>query len=177
MAHGAFLYRLGCFIYSFMSHACKLLLFLALTSAGLSACTTPLNGPERAKVFNAATAAYDAGNYKAALGQWSILAQQTDPAAMRNMGHLYRNGLGVAKNAETARQYYTKAARLGFAPAQMNLAMMYLSGTAAPNPPADKLAYDGNQGLFWLERAAAGGYGPAVEYLRLMKLRMTPHNP
>jgi len=158
-----------------MSHACKLLIFLSLTGAALSACTTPLNGLERAQVFNAATAAYDAGDYQTALGQWSILAEQTDPAAMRNIGHLYRNGLGVAKNAETARDYYTKAARLGFAPAQMNLAMMYFSGTPKGKISADRLAYDAKQGLFWLKRSAEGGYAPAIERLRRLEISLTPN--
>ena len=159
-----------------MSHACKLLIFLALTSVSLSACTAPLSSLERTQVFNAATAAYDAGDYATAHSQWAILAKQSDPAAMRNLGHLHRKGLGFAKNAAKARDYYTQAARLGFAPAQMNLAMLYLSGTGKPNPPADKLAYDGPQGLFWLERSAEGGYAPAVAYLRRIKKQVTPYN-
>ena len=160
-----------------MSHACKLLIFLAVTSATLSACTTPLSGPERQQVFDVAAAAYDAGDYALAHQQWRRLAKQSDPAAMRNMGHLYRNGLGVAKNAAKARDYYTQAARLGFAPAQMNLAIMYLSGTRSGKPPADKLAYDAKQGFFWLERSAEAGYGPAIDYLRRMKRRRTPAKP
>ncbi len=164
-----------------MSHACKLLIFLTLSSAALAACSVPLNGQQRGQVFIAATAAYDAGDYKTARQKWTVLAKQADPAAMRNLGHLYRKGLGVKQSAAKARDYYHQAARLDFAPAQMNLAMMYLTGMtngkADGKPRPDKLAYDGKQGFFWLERAAAGGYRPAIDYLRQMKMRVIPHNP
>ena len=56
------------------------------------------------------------------------LADNYDLAALRNLGHLYRLGQGVAKNGKKARRYYEKAAKLAI-PIADQLAQMYFSGT------------------------------------------------
>ena len=63
---------------------------------------------------------------------WQPLADNYDLAALRNIGHLYRLGQGVARDGEKAVRYYTRAAELGFAPAQLNLAVMLYEGDGIP---------------------------------------------
>lgn len=126
----------------------------------LAACAAPpLTGDFKAD-FAKGTAAYDAGDYTTARRFWQPLADNYDLAAMRNLGHLYRRGLGVERDAEKARAYYHAAAKRGFAPAQYNLARMYLAG--------DGIAMDADKGMVWLNRAAALKYPPAQDYLHLM---------
>ena len=86
---------------------------------------------------------------------WPIITT----AALRNLGHLYRLGQGVAKNGKKARCYYEKAAKLGHAPSQTNLAQMYFSGAL--------IARDSEKAMYWLEKAAAQGYPPARQLLAI----------
>ena len=51
-----------------------------------------------------------------------------DPAAQRNLAHLYRMGLGVAQDFGQAVPWCRLAAESGLAGAQANLAIMYLRG-------------------------------------------------
>ena len=147
-----------------MTKGCQLLILALLPL--LQACVQPLQAPQFEAIFTEATAAYDAGDYDTARRHWQVLADNYDLAAMRNLGHLYRKGLGVAKNGEKARAYYEAAATRGFAPAQYNLARMYLA--------ADGIAFDREKGMGWLRRAAGQGFTPAVEYLHLMTRKAEP---
>ena len=153
-------------IYSPMRWACKLLILTLLPA--VVACASPLAGKEFEATFDKATAAYDAGDYKTARRHWQVLADNFDLAAMRNLGHLYRKGLGVARNAQKAHDYYHAAATRGFAPAQYNLARMYLAG--------DGIERDAEKGMGWLRRAAGQGFKPAADYLHLMTLKFEPFN-
>ena len=82
--------------------------------------------------FAAGMAAYEAGDYGRALREWRPLAEGDDVAAMRNVGQMYRLGLGVPKEPETAAKWYAKAAAKGFDRAQANLAALYLVGDGVP---------------------------------------------
>jgi TPR repeat protein len=126
----------------------------------MAACAAPLKTADFKVEFAKGTAAYDAGDFTTAREIWQPLADNYDLAAMRNLGHLYRRGLGVARDAKQARAYYHAAAKRGFAPAQYNLARMYLAG--------DGIALDSKTGMTWLRRAATLNYAPAQAYLRLM---------
>ena len=64
--------------------------------------------------FQRGLAAYDRGDYTAARAFWQPLADNYDLAALRNIGHLYRLGQGVARDGAKAVRYYTRAAELGF---------------------------------------------------------------
>ena len=64
--------------------------------------------------------------------EWLPLAEGDDVAAMRNVGQMYRLGLGVPKDSETAAKWYAKAAAKGFDRAQANLAALYLVGDGVP---------------------------------------------
>ena len=74
--------------------------------------------------------AYERGDCGALF--WQPLADNCGLAALRNIGHLYRLGQGVARDGEKTVRYYTRAAELGFAPAQLNLAVMLHEGDGIP---------------------------------------------
>ena len=148
-----------------MRHCCK---FLAVLSAlWLTACGS-IPDTQRFKTdFQSAVQAYEAGDYAAARKLWQPLADNYDLAALRNLGHLYRLGQGVEKNAEKARRYYEKAAKLGHAPSQTNLAELYLGG--------DGITQNSKKGMAWLKKAAAQGYPPAETLLAIKNQRFEFH--
>ena len=139
-----------------MRPACKLLTVAMLL---LAACAVPLDTARFKIDFERGVKAYEAGNYEAALKLWEPLGDNYDLAALRNLGHLYRLGQGVAKNGKKARCYYEKAAKLGHAPSQSNLAQMYFSGAL--------IARDSEKAMYCLEKAAAQGYPPARQLLAI----------
>ncbi len=100
--------------------------------------------------FEAAVVAYEAGDYVVARQAWLALASRGDPAAERNIGHLYRNGLGGPQNFGKAAEWYRRAAEKGLARAQANLGNMYLRGQGVPQDPVEATA--------WFERAARQGH-------------------
>ncbi len=87
----------------------SLLAVLLLAAAALSA-------PAGAD-FKAGLEAYQRGDYRASFGQWKPLAEAGNAPAQYNLGILYENGLGVAKNAVKAYRWYQKAARQDYGPA------------------------------------------------------------
>ncbi len=74
--------------------------------------------------------AYQSGDYAAALREWQPLAEQGHAHAQYQLGLLYANGKGVAKDDAKARQWYEKAAVQGHTEAQVNLGilLMYARG-------------------------------------------------
>lgn len=116
---------------------------------------TPL--PAYAQSFDDAVAAYDAGEYQKAHAIWRELARAGDPAAMRNLGHLFHRGLGVPRAPKQALKHYKDAAYLGVVGAKANVGQMYLNGEAG------KVDY--KEAAYWLEAAAKGGHiGAAYLY-------------
>jgi len=116
--------------------------------------------------FAKGVAAYDAGAYEDAFAYWLPLADNYDLAAMRNIGHLYRLGQGVAQNSKKALSYYKRAAIIGYAPAQYNLGMMYWQ--------ADGVAYDRDEASKWLSMAAQQAYPRARAWQERQNMTMTP---
>jgi|TARA_X000000950_G_scaffold74651_2_gene93204 TPR repeat protein len=129
----------------------------ALFGVWLIGCAPTLHSQTFADDFQRGLAAYDRGDYTAARAFWQPLADNYDLAALRNIGHMYRLGQGVAQNQEKAAHYYARAAELGFAPAQFNLAVMLHAGAGMD---ADKKA-----ARQWAQRAANAGYAPAIAWL------------
>ncbi len=113
--------------------------------------------------FAAAVSAYDRGDYETAFNEWLPLARDDDPAAQRNIAHLYRQGLGVAQDFSEAARWYRRAAYLGLTGAQSNLAAMYLRGQGVEENP--------EEAAYWFERAAVGGHILAQYNLGLMYSR------
>ena len=133
----------------------------------LAACATPPDTARFKADFDKGLRAYEAGDYQKARTYWQPLADNYDLAALRNLGHLYRQGQGVAKNPKKALSYYKKAAQLGHAPSQTNLAQMYLAGDGIP--------YDNEKAMVWLKKAAAQDYPPAVQLLAIRSTRFQYH--
>ena len=100
--------------------------------------------------FEEGVTAYEAKDYMTAFEEWLPLAKKNDPAAMRNIGHMYRRGLGVPQDFGKAMTWYKRAATIGFDRAQANVAGMYLAGEGV------KQNY--SQAANWFARAAQQGH-------------------
>ena len=86
--------------------------------------TRPVDAPTLAE----AVAAYKRRDYATALKGYRFHAERGDAAVQTNLGLLYANGQGVARNDAEAVRWYRKAARQGYANAQTNLGVMYDHG-------------------------------------------------
>ena len=107
--------------------------------------------------------AFDRGEYAAARTIWLPHAHRGDPAAQRNLAHLYRMGLGVPQDFVRAASWYRLAADSGLARAQANLATMYLRGQG--------VAEDPREAAYWFTAAANNGHVLAQFNLALLYLR------
>lgn len=87
-----------------------------------------------------------------------LLAKTGNPAAQNYLG--YKNGTGKDKNVKVAFQWYMKAAKQHYGPAEYNVGMFYLLGIAVKKNPYD--AY------YWLRRGYDNGYTQAKSKLDLL---------
>ncbi len=85
--------------------------------------------------------------------------------AQYNLGYMYANSNGVAKDYTQAVYWYRKAAEQGHAWAQSNLGLMYLKGEGVAEDYI--LAYK------WANLAAAQGYKNAANMKKQLRKRMT----
>jgi uncharacterized protein len=122
----------------------------------LAACAGQTAPEER--LFYSGLAAYDQGRYAEAADRWQRAAEQGDIAAARNLGHLYRHGLGVEQDLPIALAWYQVAADAGLATAQYNVGMLYLQG--GPKLDKDRLG-----AIYWLGLAGQAGIEPAAKAL------------
>ena len=99
--------------------------------------------------FAAGWAAYQRGEFATALEVWRPLADDGMAEAQYNLGIMYDEGKGVARDIAAAMAWWNKAADQGMAAAQHNLASAYIAGEGMPQ--------DFGRALGWLERAAAQG--------------------
>ena len=93
--------------------------------------------------------AYKAGDYKRAIDEWMPAAAKNDPAALFNLGQVYRLGKGVKPDLRVAESYYKRAAALGHVMAEGNLASLYLDRNGS--------LFDAKKGVEWLKKASYGG--------------------
>ena len=93
------------------------------------------------------------GDFATALQEWQPLAEQGDAYAQFNLGLMYVNGYGVAKDDTKAVYWYRKAAEQGEAYAQYNLGVMYDKGYG--------VAEDDTQAVYWFRKAAEQGHANA----------------
>jgi len=100
--------------------------------------------------FDSGVAAFDGGDFTTAYNEWLPLAAGGDPFAQRNIGHLYRLGLGVPQDFAVAFNWYRRAADQGLVRAQANLANMLLRGQGVDQNPQDAAT--------WFHRAASAGH-------------------
>ena len=104
--------------------------------------------------------AYQAGDFKTALAQWLLFAEQGNASAQSNLALMYEHGKGVVQNHQSAVHWYTLAAEQGEAVAQANLGAMYDTGRG--------VAENDSTAIKWLNLAAAQGYAHAQAYLGVM---------
>ena len=98
--------------------------------------------------------------------QWyQRAAEQGDAGAQFNLGVIYENGEGVARDDKTAAQWYKLAAEQGNADAQYNLGLMYLWGRGIPKD----LIY----AYMWADIVASAGEEYS-DMLNVVKEEMTP---
>jgi hypothetical protein len=105
--------------------------------------------PARAD-FEAGVAAARAGDYATALREWRPLAEGGHRDAQFNLGLLYENGLGVAKDGAQAVRWFRRAAERDDRTAQAYLGEMYAQGLG--------VARDDIEALSWYKRAAERGH-------------------
>lgn len=110
--------------------------------------TLGVAAPARAD-FMTALAAYDAGDYAAALAEWRRLAAHGDAEAQVAVAGMYEAGLGPPRDYEAAARWYLEAARRGHTIARLNLGEMYAQGRGVPR--------DLVRSWYWLGLAAADG--------------------
>ena len=79
-----------------------------------------------------AVAAYQTGNYAAALAEFRLLAEQGDAAAQYNLAVMYEHGEGVPQSPAMAAMWYWKSAEQGTDLAQYNLGVLYEHGLGVP---------------------------------------------
>ena len=105
-------------------------------------------------------AAYERGDYQAALAAWLPLAKRGDAEAQYRVGRIYYYGTGVAPDAAEAARWYRAAAEQGHARSQSNLGTLYEEGRGVPADPAAAAG--------WYAKAAA--QGRAVASLNLGRM-------
>ncbi len=114
--------------------------------------------------FQDGLAAYDAGDYEAALEAWLPLAEAGDLEAQVAVAGLYLEGRGGPADSAAAVRWYRSAAERGDAVAQLNLGDLYYRAVGVER--------DLGQAYFWLTLSMRQGRKwPAqrrVEVERLM---------
>ncbi len=98
-----------------------------------------------------ARTALDAGDFKAAAEILQHLASQGDPNAQINLGMLYLEGKGVAKDEAEAAALFDQSARQGNVTAAMNLGILFRNGQG--------VAKNLEHAYMWLQVAMMGQTG------------------
>src|SRR3569833_3289177 len=80
-----------------------------------------------AGAFEDGANAYKRGNYQGALNSWRNLSQ-TDATVQNNIGIMYMDGRGVARNMPLAVQWLARSAANGSSLGQNNLGGLYRDG-------------------------------------------------
>lgn len=99
----------------------------------------------------AGVAAWQRGDYAAALAIWRPLAAAGDAEAQFNIGQAYRLGRGVAQDEAAAMIWYERAARQGLTQAEANYGLLLLQKDRAAALP-------------WLVKASEKG-DPRAQYV------------
>ena len=117
--------------------------------------------------FDDGLAAYERGDYAAALNEFRPLAEQGDANAQAMLGGMYGSGRGVPRNYLESVKWGKLAAEQGNADAQFNLAVFYAFGLGP-------LAIDAVEAYKWAIIAANNGVEEAVNFQKYIEEAMTP---
>ncbi len=137
---------------------------------GLIAATLAL--PAHAEVKDG-VAAWDRGDYDAAIAQWQGPAAKGDADAMFNMGQAYKLGRGVPKDVTKAQDYYHRAALKGHVRAADNYGiLLFQTGHQADAMPWLVAASDRGEprAMYILGIAAYNGDYVAQDWVRAYAL-------
>jgi TPR repeat protein len=115
---------------------------------------SPLNAQQ--ETFDAGLAAKNRGHYATAIRAWLPLAEQGNPAAQNNIGHMHEEGLGVRQSYTEAMSWYRMAADSQLAEAQHNIGLLYYRGYG--------VSQNVKEALRWF-RLAAQQELPDAEYM------------
>ncbi len=97
--------------------------------------------------------AYLAGDYKTALAELILPAEQGDTTAQVILGKMYEEGQGVPQNYEVAVKLYKLSAEHGNNRAQFELGLLYTKG--------EGVSQDYKQAVKWYTLSAEQGYAQA----------------
>lgn len=139
---------------SSLRHLLSHLLLAALISPGLLQ-AFPDENPT--VLFGDGWSAYESGDFQRAVRIWTRLAEQGHVNAQTNLGFMYDYGNGVDRDHGLAAHWYRAAALGGSAAGQYNLALLIAEGHVEPA--------NGHTAQYWLEKAAAQGFGDASQAL------------
>jgi hypothetical protein len=117
-------------------------------------------GPALAGAFEDATAAYQRGDFGAAVTMIRPLAEQGDVRAQFNLATMYYNGQGVRQDREQAAKWFRMAAEQGDMEGQRYLGFMYANGQG--------VARNDKEAVKWYGRAAEQGDADAQVNLGVM---------
>ena len=117
--------------------------------------------PASAQYFEEGLAAYNRGDYQAALGGLRPLAQKGEARAQHYLAFMYLRGKGVPQSDVEAAVWFQKAARQGHAKSQYNLAVMYHIGLGVHQ--------DDLVAAKWFREAAKQGHSEARQNLVFMR--------
>lgn len=87
--------------------------------------------------FDDGVAAYDQGDFAAAVAEWTPLAEAGDVRAQYRLGRMFEKGEGVARDDVRAAAWYLAAAQRGETDAQVDLGILYAEGRGVAKDPAE----------------------------------------
>lgn len=128
---------------------------IAALSLILAAAVTPAAAEPGAGI-----AAYERGDYVAAMAAWRPLAEAGDAEAQFYLGVLHQHGLGVAKDDLEASRWYRRAAEQDHREAAKRLALINFAG--------DHMWTSKQQAVQWFRRAAELGDAESQGFLGVM---------
>lgn len=110
-----------------------------------------------------AMTAFHSGDYRAARRLFRMLAVRAEPAAETMLGTMAARGQGMAANDAVAAAWLLRAARRGYAPAELALAHSFAEGKGVRPDPA--------RALELAEFAAIQGLDEAIPYAEGLRQR------
>lgn len=116
---------------------------------------------EYSEMANKCYEAVEAKDWKESWSSCAVAAENGDAGSQNNIGLMYNNGFGVAKNPSEAVRWFRKSAEQGAIYAQYNLALAYDYG--------DGVDQNYDQAIAWYQKAADQGDEEALSRIRYLK--------
>lgn len=126
----------------------------------------PGSNSVRAQNFSTGLAAFEAGDYKTAFGNWWPLAIRGNAKAQASLGLLYYAGQGVKRDTKKSLLWFSRAAEAGQPTAQFFLGLQYFYGRGVKKDYAKAHA--------WCDIAMTNGYLDSLFCRDAAALEMSP---